>query len=98
MLVVQSFHEDINFSLCMPFLGLGFKSGVNVPYLCLCVRQWKIYQQIFILYKVFSLKLVNKLDYNKAKISCNKLHKSLLKTIITVLLVHWDNQNPTNGL
>lgn len=92
MLVVQRFHEGINFSLGMPFLGFGFKRGVNVLYLCLCVRQWNRFP--FYLYKVFSLKLLNDLEYNKAKISCNKLHKSFLKTIITVLLVHWNNQNP----
>lgn len=50
-------------------------------------------------YKVVSLKLLNDVEYEKAKISCNKLHKSFfLMTIITVLLVHRNNQNPTNGL
>lgn len=48
-------------------------------------------------YKVVSLKLLNDVEYEKAKISCNKLYKFFLMTIITVLL-HWNNQNPTYGL
>jgi len=50
-------------------------------------------------HKVVSLKILNDVEYEKAKITCDKLHKScFLITIITALLVHWNNQNPTNGL
>lgn len=66
-------------SLGMPFLG------------SVCMAVEGISRFPFYLYKVLSLKLLNDLEYNKAKISCNKLHKSFVKTIITVLLVHWNN-------